>query len=270
MIHPASLFVTAVAAASVAQAVHVPSIGGNTTSGNDEIIGGVEAQTGQHLYLTGLRGSPTGGAGCGGSLIAPKFVLTAAHCITGWAKYVSIGSHFASGADPKGERIKIARITTHPKYNIWSPTMDYDYAVIELTTPSKTKPIEILFDDNEYNKVGVVGKVRGWGRVHSRGAGSHVLKEIGLKIWDNTECQAALQKYMPGPRVTPRMICAGGIRGQGGCQGDSGGPFTVVKDGKEVLAGLVSWGTQDCALQNGPTVFARLTHAKDFVQRFIR
>ncbi|KAF0699671.1 Aste57867_9771 [Aphanomyces stellatus] len=90
-----------------------------------EIVGGKEAAQGQHLYVTGLRQIATMSDQCGGSLIAPNVVLTAAHCTGDGLNYVSIGTHYLSGQDD-GEQIKVKREIKHPKND--KTTNSYDFA----------------------------------------------------------------------------------------------------------------------------------------------
>jgi secreted trypsin-like serine protease len=78
------------------------------------IVSGTIVPAGQKTYTVGLRMSATSESECGGTLITPTHVLSAAHC-AGFATYVSIGSHFRSGSSD-GERIAVKKETKHPKY----------------------------------------------------------------------------------------------------------------------------------------------------------
>ncbi|OQR81883.1 serine protease family S01A, partial [Achlya hypogyna] len=160
------------------------------------------------------------------------------------------------------------KITKHPKFNY--DTLVYDYAIIELETPTKVTPVEVYFDEDSANAPGVIATARGWGTTSSGGAQSNVLKEVGLKVWSNKDCQAAFDK-LNNPDLTPlhsTMVCAGGIKGEDTCQGDSGGPLTVSKNGKDVLVGLTSWGL-GCAQAGLPGVYSRLSQAKDFIAPYL-
>ncbi|EQC27684.1 hypothetical protein SDRG_14522 [Saprolegnia diclina VS20] len=226
-------------------------------------------EVGKHLYVSGLRDVATGPNYCGGAVISPTTILTAGHCADGdWIEYVSIGSHYLSGSKD-GERIKVKKIVHHPKFDM--DTMVYDYAILELANATTVTPIEILFDEKDVaGAPGVLGMARGWGTTSSGGSQSNVLKEVGLKIWSNKDCQAAFDK-LNKPGLTPvdvTMICAGGVGGEDTCQGDSGGPLTVSKDGKDVLVGLTSWGL-GCAQAGLPGVYARLSYAKDFIAPYL-
>jgi len=231
----------------------------NAIDGNGTlIVGGHEVPVGQKLYVTGLRDTATSAARCGGSLIAPKLVLTAAHCITGWANYASIGSHFVSGS-ADGQRIRVVKATVHPGYVSRPEGDSNDFAVLELATASKITPIPISYESDASE--GIVATVRGWGRTREGGAQSKVLKEVSLKIWSHDDCKSAYPVY------DETMICGGGVEGEDSCQGDSGGPLTVLKNGREVQVGVVSFG-DGCARKDVPGVYSRLSQAKDFIESF--
>ncbi|CAK4392192.1 unnamed protein product [Aphanomyces euteiches] len=102
-----------------------------------EIVGGKEATAGKHLYVTGLRQTTTASDQCGGSLIAPNVVLTAAHCTGHGLKYASIGSHFLSGSKD-GEQIKVIKEIKNPKNN--ANTNSFDFAVLLLERNSTIPP----------------------------------------------------------------------------------------------------------------------------------
>jgi trypsin len=229
--------------------------------GRPEIVGGTEVAVGQFTYITGVRfDSPTSKSQCGGSLIAPKYVLTAGHCLVGNDYYVAVGTHNLSG-DADGERIHVIKTTAHP---LWSGVDGdpYDFGILELEHASNGTLAPLYFEDDALNAPGVAAKVRGWGQTSWGGEQSDVLLEVGVKIWANDKCAENLNG------IDKAMICAGGIKGEDSCRGDSGGPLTVLKNGSEVQVGVVSWGFE-CARANTPGVYGRLSHAKDFITPYL-
>ncbi|RHY09237.1 hypothetical protein DYB37_013035 [Aphanomyces astaci] len=229
-----------------------------------EIVNGTEVPIGKYPYVTGLRRTETGSSGCGASLVAPKILITAAHCSSSaWATFASIGSHYLNGTKD-GERIKIVKRTVHPKYNK-ATRFDYDIAVFELETASSFPPIKLNWDEDQFSAPGVVSWVRGFGTTKSGGSQSPVLLEADVPIYSNAACQKALSAY--SYNITASMICAGGGF-KDTCQGDSGGPLTVTRNGVEYLAGVTSWGI-GCANPGLPGVYARISEARDFIEPFL-
>ncbi|RHY86252.1 hypothetical protein DYB37_011831 [Aphanomyces astaci] len=230
-----------------------------------EIVNGTVVPIGKYTYVTGLRHNETAASRCGASLVAPKILVTAAHCApTPWPTYASIGSHYLNGTID-GERIKIVKRTLHPKYNK-ATRYDYDVAVFELETESKFPPVKLNWDEDQFTAPGVVSWVRGFGRIYSGGPPSPVLLETDVVIWENSKCHDALKKYN-NYNVTSSMICAGGGF-KDTCQGDSGGPLTITRNGEEYLVGVTSWGI-GCARPGHPGVYARISEARDFIEPFL-
>ncbi|KAH9139020.1 hypothetical protein AeNC1_019517, partial [Aphanomyces euteiches] len=78
-----------------------------------QIVGGLKARVGEHRYVAGLKGSVNEETSCGSALIAPKLLLTAAHCVLDNIKVAAIGTHYNTGHEG-GELIEIAEKIPHP------------------------------------------------------------------------------------------------------------------------------------------------------------
>jgi secreted trypsin-like serine protease len=224
---------------------------------NPLILGGSIVPVGQKTYTVGLRQTATGGAVCGGSLITPTHVLTAGHC-SGFISHASVGSHFRGGS-ADGEVIRVTKDTRHPKY-IYDQLIVYDYAILELETPSSVTPVKLFSADSE-TFVGQNATVMGWGRTSAGGPSSRELLRVDVGVRSDKDCKAA---KIRGPPIMESMFCAGGIRNKDGCQGDSGGPLIHEQSSGDVLVGVVSWG-ESCGLANKPGVYSKVSFQKDWI-----
>jgi secreted trypsin-like serine protease len=230
------------------------------------IVNGVPVEIADHPWQVALiRGyvdEPRRAQFCGGSLIAPDMVLTAAHCVdnpivrrrASRLDIVAGATGYASG----GERLKADAIFVHPQWD--DETMDYDFAIVKLKTAS-TLGRRIALASGPATP-GVKGMVTGWGAIAENGPTSDRLLGADVPIVANTEC-ARISGYDP---VTDRMLCAGFEQGgTDSCQGDSGGPFVVSTSGSPVLTGVVSWG-EGCARKERFGVYANVASVEPWIR----
>jgi len=234
------------------------------------IIGGVEAKAGAWPWqaaLVNADGNALTGQFCGGSLIAPDWVLTAAHCVeyslTSQVDII-VGRHDLS--TDAGERFAVTQIIIHPDFGF--SNTDSDIALLHLDGQSVQETISIEAPDEtilEENRV--FATVTGWGRnsVYSFD-GSSVLRQVSLPIVSNEICN--------GPdahdgEVTANMLCAGfADSSKTACHGDSGGPLMVrnTEDTAWGQIGIVSWGSPQCSGMEQYNVYTRVSQFREWIQ----
>lgn len=256
--------------------------------GRPFIVGGEVAQPGAWPWQVALLQQMDGQTEqqCGGSLIAPGWVLTAGHCMFSGPEggtltriadgefSVAVGVHDVSMDEPSRQNIAISQIIIHESYNAngeGNAGNDNDIALIRLASPAmlndRVQVVSLVSAAEEANLTapGTTATVAGWGAVAEGGESSSVLKQVNLPLVSNAQCE---QTY---PGLTANMLCAGGSAqgGEDSCQGDSGGPL-VVSDGMSGYRqiGVVSFGNM-CAAPGEPGVYARVARYRDWITRIM-
>ena len=191
---------------------------------------------------------------CGGSLVAPNVVLTAAHCGASFTG-VQIGRHDLANPNESYETLDVLENVPHPNYNVFTDR-DYDFMLVRLSGNSAFEPVELDDSGTLPNDSDLI--VMGWGAICTGCDSADVLMEVNVQ--SDSSCG-----YYPPYKITDRMFCAGDVE-KDSCQGDSGGPIIGQESGK--LVGVVSWGLE-CADPNYPGVYARVNNQLPWIQSYI-
>ncbi|XP_072100328.1 uncharacterized protein tmprss9 isoform X3 [Mobula birostris] len=234
---------------------------------NTKIVGGVNSKLGEFPWQVSLHMTWKGHT-CGGTLISPEWVVTAAHCFITqknplyWSGY--LGSIYLTGF--RGTRVTFKRIIIHPSFRGF--TLDYDIALLQLSSPvNTTKTIQsacLPSSSHRFSK-GMTCFITGWGLTSEGGRLSYLLKKAKVDLISDPSCHE-----LYGSQISPRMLCAGKVTGGvDSCKGDSGGPLICRESsGKWFLFGITSWG-EGCARPNAPGVYSRITALRNFIESHV-
>ncbi|WP_236594454.1 S1 family peptidase [Saccharothrix sp. 6-C] len=230
---------------------------GTATADVDErVVGGDRASIADHpwvVYVTDAAGNQF----CGGTLVAPTKVVTAAHCAT---TRTPRNTRVVLGREDRksGEGVvaRLDSIWVHPDYV--SADQGSDVAVLTLRSPVDYTPLPLAHaSDDVLYEAGTSGLVLGWGRTSEQGSASRYLLSATVPVTSDEYCGAAYPQYDPD-----EMTCAGYDNGGvDTCQGDSGGPF--VAGGK--LIGVTSWG-EGCAREGKPGVYSKIAAYAEVIE----
>ncbi|KAM9391444.1 transmembrane protease serine 9-like [Pholidichthys leucotaenia] len=219
-------------------------------SGNcSKIIGGKEVEKHSMRFMAWLTGDE---GDCGGILISPEWVLTAAHCRK--IKKVFLGVHSTEDDKDSSQVRRVKNSFHHDWYCI--PETGNDLMLLKLDKKvKKTKTVEWLELSKAVKDPAAGSKclVAGWGRTKHDGEESDVLMSVNVTVIDRAKCNSH-QHYDNDPVITTDMICAGSDRADT-CEGDSGGPLLC----NGVLTAVVSFGGKICGTNEYPGVYSLLS-----------
>jgi trypsin len=243
---------------------------GEPPGASKSIVGGGKAKTSKWPFMAAVMRS--GRLHCGGSVIAPTKVLTAAHCIQQFnpaSLTVVVGRAKLNGRGA-GQTVAVARGAPHPDFK---RTGRHDVGILTLAEPVNVPLLALPTPEEaaELSRVGRVLRVAGWGARNPFGISlSNRLKRTTERIRSNKRCRRAYRRLYSGKT----MICALGrkLKRFGrpaihttACSGDSGSPLVAPSSLGPRAIGTVSYGGAFCGIGAAPTVYARVSDALDFI-----
>ncbi|WP_329062659.1 S1 family peptidase [Streptomyces sp. NBC_01429] len=253
--------------AVIAAGAVLPLATAGPASADRVVIGGRPVKSADSPWVVALSsrdrfGTSRAGQFCGGVVVAPRKVLTAAHCmgedaLGGPASEVRdlrviVGRERLRGSG--GREVSVRSVQVDPGY---APSGDGpDLAVLTLANALPggyvIQPAE---PGDPASAPGAAAAVYGWGDTSGDGQYAMALRSAAVTVLPDQDCSRAYPGGSGDRYEAATMLCAGDpAGGHDACQGDSGGP--LVAQGR--LIGLVSWGS-GCGRSDSPGVYTRVT-----------
>ncbi|KFQ28766.1 Urokinase-type plasminogen activator, partial [Mesitornis unicolor] len=245
-----------------------------------KIVGGSHAEVESQPWVAGIFQNIRGVDHflCGGSLIDPCWVLTAAHCFNNPSKNpqsksvykVFLGKSILNVTDDKEQEFMVDSIISHPDFTDDTGGNENDIALLRIRTTSGHCAAESRYvrtvclpEKNLYLRDNTRCEIAGYGKQDFYDIYyAQRLMSANVNLISQTKCK---YEYYDNIRVTDNMVCAGDPMWMtDACKGDSGGPMVCEHNGRMTLYGIVSWG-DGCAKENKPGVYTRVTRYLNWI-----
>ncbi|RLU16063.1 hypothetical protein DMN91_011821 [Ooceraea biroi] len=261
---------------------------------DSRIIGGNSTSVFEFPWMALIAydiGRPNPEFRCGGTVISPRYILTAAHCVTTLPAGltligVRVGDHDISkerdcDVDQHGVEVLCAEryqdfgvesVHFHPQYT--RRKLQNDIALIRVNSsidfrPQNAKPVCLPLG-TAARQTSSRGIVTGWGATEL-GPRSQALLKANLPLVSYEECK---EIYKHTSEIWYKQMCAGGQNSVDSCMGDSGGPLqsfgTYENNPRIIQYGVVSYGLRQCGTEGFPGVYTNIVYYMDWILDTVR
>uniref|UniRef100_UPI004038FA11 coagulation factor X n=1 Tax=Callospermophilus lateralis TaxID=76772 RepID=UPI004038FA11 len=233
------------------------------------IVGGRDCEEGECPWQALLIDEENEGF-CGGTILSPFHVLTAAHCLHQAKRFkVRVGDRNTEKEEGNEMVHEVEVVVKHNKFV--RETYDFDIAVLRLKTPItfRMNVAPACLPQKDWAEATLMtqktGIVSGFGRTHEKGRPSSTLKMLEVPYVDRNTC-----KLSSSFTITQNMFCAGyDAKLEDACQGDSGGPHVTRFKDTYFVTGIVSWG-EGCARKGKYGVYTKVTAFLKWIDKSMR
>ncbi len=233
----------------------------------DAVVGGRAATAADNPAMAGLvrRGQPAvDSLFCGGSVISPTAVVTAAHCLEGGvrASQIDVVAGAVRLSDPAIARVPVARVIAHPAYD--DVRTIHDVAVLLLAAPLPVPPIALATAaEASLGAPGAILRLTGWGaqRYNAPESLPDTLRYADIPVVPNSVCRRLFDVYDGALQLCGRAA----NNRPDSCQGDSGGPLIGGTAPDVRLVGIVSYSADQCGSPGFAGVYVRVSAERDWI-----
>lgn len=244
-----------------------------------KVVGGALSAVEHHPWMAAVFSRSSRGRSftCGGSLISPCWVLTAAHCFPDGSQTkldklsVFLGKNAINETDAQREQdFSVSELFIHEHFDNTDGNFNNDIALLKIQSPggrcakeSSSVKTVCIPETHQSLSDGTSCEVTGYGR-EQEGSWyySQYLREAKVSLLSQDLCSS---KVYYGNMITDNMLCAGSPDWSAdSCKGDSGGPLVCRVRERVFLFGVVSWG-EGCSRHFRPGVYAKVSNYRRWI-----